>query len=348
MKSSKSLKKWPALALALTSCCMLLSGCGQTASSDASFSASSGNASENTSIASASLTSDSAASALSSSASPVTYTDALGHDVTLTAPTSVVSAYGSYAEAWSLAGGSLIGITQDTLDEGREITASDPAIIGTVKEPSLEKILALSPDLVLLSADIDGQVALDSSLTEAGITHIYLKEDTCDDYLALMQLFCSLTGRQDLYEQNASAVSDKVQEVISSVPAEEEHPTFLLIRAFSSGAKAQDSDSIAGVVLTDLGGVNIAESDDSLLEDLSAEVILKEDPDYIFVVTMGDEDEAWSYLEDGLFQNPLWSSLSAVSQDHVILLPKDLFHYKPNARWGESYEYLANILYTTK
>ena len=27
------------------------------------------------------------------------------------------------------------------------------------------------------------------------------------------------------------------------------------------------------------------------------------------------------------------------------LLPKDLFHYKPNERWDESYEYLARILY---
>jgi len=27
------------------------------------------------------------------------------------------------------------------------------------------------------------------------------------------------------------------------------------------------------------------------------------------------------------------------------VLNKELFHYKPNARWGESYEILANILY---
>ena len=28
-----------------------------------------------------------------------------------------------------------------------------------------------------------------------------------------------------------------------------------------------------------------------------------------------------------------------------IVLPKDLFHYKPNNRWGESYQYLGEILY---
>ena len=29
----------------------------------------------------------------------------------------------------------------------------------------------------------------------------------------------------------------------------------------------------------------------------------------------------------------------------LVLLPRELFHYKPNARWGESYAYLAKILY---
>ena len=28
-----------------------------------------------------------------------------------------------------------------------------------------------------------------------------------------------------------------------------------------------------------------------------------------------------------------------------VILPGELFHYKPNKRWGESYEYLADILY---
>ena len=33
------------------------------------------------------------------------------------------------------------------------------------------------------------------------------------------------------------------------------------------------------------------------------------------------------------------------ADDVYIVLPKDLFHYKPNNRWGESYQYLGEILY---
>lgn len=50
-------------------------------------------------------------------------------------------------------------------------------------------------------------------------------------------------------------------------------------------------------------------------------------------------------LDELLLSNPAWASLTAVQEGHFHLLPKDLFHLKPNARWGESYEILADYLY---
>ena len=78
------------------------------------------------------------------------------------------------------------------------------------------------------------------------------------------------------------------------------------------------------------------------------EEIIQEDPDFIFVVTMGDSGKALKALKDGIEKNPAWSGLSAVKNNRYIVLPKELFHHKPNARWGESYEYIAKILYPDK
>lgn len=72
--------------------------------------------------------------------------------------------------------------------------------------------------------------------------------------------------------------------------------------------------------------------------------ILSVDPDYIFITTMGsDQQAAIDNLESSLTGNPAWSSLQAVSGGRCFILPQDLFHYKPNARWGESYEYLNKL-----
>ena len=98
-------------------------------------------------------------------------------------------------------------------------------------------------------------------------------------------------------------------------------------------------------MLKDLRCRNIADRDNSILEDLSIEKIIEEDPDFIFVTTMGDDEAAMDVLAKSLTENPAWGTLSAVKEDRYIVLPKDLFHYKPNDRWGESYEMLADILY---
>ena len=119
----------------------------------------------------------------------------------------------------------------------------------------------------------------------------------------------------------------------------------MFLRAYSSGAKAKTDDNFVGIILEELGTENIAKKYPSLLEDLSIETIIEEDPDYIFVTTMGNEENALRALKEGIESNPAWNTLKAVKNDRYIVLPKDLFHYKPNARWAESYEYLAKIIY---
>ena len=118
-----------------------------------------------------------------------------------------------------------------------------------------------------------------------------------------------------------------------------------LLRAYSSGVKAKTDDNLAGVILKDLGCDNIADRVPSLLEELSLEAIVAEDPDFIFVTTMGDEQKALDALEANMQTQPAWQGLTAVKEGRYVVLPKDLFHYKPNNRWGESYAYLADILY---
>lgn len=276
---------------------------------------------------------------------PLTFVDAQGYEVTLQSWQTVVSLYGSFAETWLLAGGELAGVTSDAQQERQLALGEDVAIVGTVKEPNLEEILAVQPDFLILSADIAAQVKLHDALAEAQIPHAYYRVDTFDEYLAMLEQFCQMTGRQDLYQQNGLAVRQQIEDVLAAVQGQTA-PTVLLLRAFATGAKAKGDDNLAGVILRDLGADNLVTRHESLLEDLSIEEIIEADPDYIFITVMGaSEASGLAYLAETLEANPAWPQLSAVQNDRYILLPKELFHYKPNARWGESYAYLAKILY---
>lgn len=283
----------------------------------------------------------------SSGAAVLTFSDDLGRTVDLPAqPQRVAALNGSYAQTWLQAGGTVAGVTEDAWSERGLDLPQDTAVLGTVHAPDLESVLALEPDLVLLSADMDSHLALDEGLTGAGVPHAYFRVDTVTDYLDMLRTCTDLTGRADLYRTEGETLQTRVEEVLASVrglPA----PRVLYLRAYSTGVKAKGSDSITGAMLKDLGAVNLVEAAGStILEDLQLESILAADPDFIFVTTMGaDEQKTLDHLRDTFQSDPAWATLTAVREGRYVVLPKDLFHYKPNGRWGESYEMLAGILY---
>lgn len=290
--------------------------------------------------------SESASQPESAGETAVTITDSTGAQITLdTRAPRVVAAYSSFAESWLLAGGELCGVTQDALEERDLGLSQDVAVVGTVKEPNAEEIIALDPDLVILASDIAAQADIRDVLENAGLACATFQVDTFEDYAFMMEQFCAITGRDDLYEENVTQVGEQIEQARATAAQEDSQPQVLLIRAFSSGIKAKTDDELAGAILKDLGAHNIADDHPSMLEDLSMEEVIAADPDYIFVTTMGDEQKALDYLNGLIGENPAWSELSAVKEDRYVVLPKDLFHYKPNNRWGESYQYLGEILY---
>lgn len=269
-------------------------------------------------------------------------TDVFGNVAYLDKNSKVISGYASFAECWMLSGGSLIGVTQDAINE-HGLDVGDAQIIGTVKHIDLEKVVSLAPDYLILSADLTAHLSLKDSLDAIGIPYGYFRVDVFDDYKALMTQFCGVNGRQDLFEKNVTAVESKIAGIKAKIPPT--NKTVLLLRAFSTGMKAKTDDNLAGQILREFGLVNIADGNHSMLEDLSIEHIVKSDPDYLFAMTMGNEEGALQYLSDNAQSNPAWRELTAVKQGNYHLLPKALFHYKPNNRWSESYEYLAKLIW---
>ena len=98
-------------------------------------------------------------------------------------------------------------------------------------------------------------------------------------------------------------------------------------------------------MLASLGCINIADHEESLLENLSVEQIILQDPDYIFFIQQGDNEEGTKEnIKSFIAENPAWSELTAVKEGRVYLLEKELYALKPNDRWAEALENLERIL----
>ena len=279
----------------------------------------------------------------------VTFTDALGRKVTVPKePQRVVALIGSFADVWMLAGGSVCATAEDAWEDfGLELP--NAVNIGGAHSPNLELIFSANPDFVIASASTSSNVEMKETLEAAGITVAYFDVDNFEDYLVMLDICTELTGRKDLYEKNGLEIQSRIEATKRDMEARalpENQRTVLLLRAHSGSVKAKGSEgTILGEMLVDLGCINIADSDSSLLEALSVESVIRQEPYRIFVVTMGnDTQKAVDNLNQMMVENPAWGTLEAVAEGRLHLMDRKLFNIKPNAEWATSYEQLSEIL----
>lgn len=251
----------------------------------------------------------------------------------------VVAASRSLAQMAILAGMPPVGVTEDATD--LDGLPADVETVGTPAKPSLEKIVALEPTLVLITAEVPTQKGLESSLDSAGIAWRDVDVNNFDDYATHMAALTEMSGRDDLYQANVTDVSDAIAKVEESA-ADLPQVSYLALLVSSTKAKVAKSDYFACEIFDNLQMANVAE-DDSSLDDLSVEAIVAADPTYVFVIPRGDEDKAKEVFEQDFQAQPAWASLSAVQAGRINVLPKDLFEYKPNERWAEAYSYILNL-----
>ena len=277
----------------------------------------------------------------------VTFTDDLGREVTLAKPRRVAALIGSFADVWCLAGGrdTLVAAADDSWTQFDLDLPETVENLGAVKEPNVEKLLAAEPDFVLGSTKTAADVELLDLLEQSGIGVAYFDISSFEDYLRMLAVCVQLTGCPERYTQYGADVQSQVEQAIARQDGSA--PRVLYVRATGSSCKVKNSQgTVLGEMLASLGCVNIADSETGLLETLSMETILAEDPEHIFVVLQGsDTTKAEQTLEMSLLSNPAWNELTAVREGRYHVMDQRLYNVKPNARWGEAYEKLADILY---
>lgn len=277
-----------------------------------------------------------------------TFTDDLGRKVSIdTQPQRVASLLGSFSDVWVLSGGTLVASADDAWDDfGLELP--DAVNLGKTKEPSLELLLQSQPDLVIASSNTQADFDMLETLDAAGIPSLYFDVSDFEDYLRMLQICTELTGRPDLYEENGLTIQSRIEESVARTRAYfgEDPPKVLYLRASAASIRAKNSQgNVLGEMLSDFGCINIADSEESLLENLSIEHILMADPDYIFFVQLGDDAAGTKANIEAFFaENPAWQTLTAVKEGRVIYLDKRLYNLKPNALWADAYEQLEEIL----
>ena len=274
------------------------------------------------------------------------FTDDSGRTVTVNSHERVATLLGSYADIWMLAGGTVCASADDAWVDLNLPMPDDAVNLGKSHSPSKDELLAANPDLVLASSKLSGHLEMRETLENAGITVAYFDVSDFEDFLRMLKICTDITGKHELYEKYGTAQKAEIDAILERSKAQPAQKV-LVMKVSASTIKAKNtSGTMLGGMLKDFGCINIADSDSSLLENLSIESIIQQNPEKIFFVQMGDNVDGTKKNVEKLFsENPLWNELDAVKNGKVYYMEKELYNMKPNARFAEAYEKLEKILY---
>ena len=190
--------------------------------------------------------------------------------------------------------------------------------------PNLESIVALSPDLVVVSFDVDGIVA---ALTAAEIPVLvqYAATTLDDTYLQIAELG-KATGQSAKAEELTSQMKSDIDAAIAQVPAEAAGLTYF--HELDNTLYTVTSATFIGSIYALAGLTNIADTAADAASgypQLSPEFIVDADPAIVFLA----DTKCCGQTAETLAQRPGFDGLSAIANNSVIELDDDVA-----SRWG--------------
>lgn len=261
---------------------------------------------------------------------PITITDDLGRKVTLKAePKRIISVLPSSSETLCAIGAcsKLVGV--DDYTDYPQQAAKLPKV-GGLYNPNIEAMVALKPDLVLISQY--GKLA--EPLTQAGITVIAINPETYDEVFGKTLLLGRLVNR----EAQAKALVLKMRQDIARIEILTKNvvrkpTTYLEIdpTPYSIGP-----NSFMGVLLTKAGARNIIPASMGDFPKVDPEFIVKANPQLILGVDAKT-----------VAARPGWNTTSAVKTGRVVALPAglDTILSRPGPRLPEALRGLARLVH---
>lgn len=174
--------------------------------------------------------------------------------------------------------------------------------VGSVKEPDMEKIYGVQPDLIIIGGR---QASLYEKLSEIAPTISMAIDNTqyINSFRDNMTLIGELFGVEKEVETRLQAIEEKMAIVAEKVKAEDANALITLVNDGSVNAYGNNSRFS---FINDLGFGNV----DTTLEDathgqtISFEYILEKNPEFLFVLDrgaiMGDATPAKEIIENEL------------------------------------------------
>ena len=281
----------------------------------------------------------------SSQGSYATITDDNGRTVSFDKkPERIVVTSASFLEPLYAVGGEVVG-RPDSKSKIPE-AAKSVTNIGRVYQIDAEKVLALTPDLVILNRGMNEKLV--ETLAANNIKTLVIEMKSYEDVKREIGTFATLTGETAKGDELIRKMDADIEAVRTSIPQEKKRVA--IIHSTGQGLSVQLDGSIAGNIANILGWENTAAGMPALDKNpdaapYSMETLVAQNPDIIFVTSMGEEAEIRASMEAMFAESPAWQSVSAVRDGRVYYLPQEMFLFSPGIEYPAAVKYMARLVY---
>lgn len=281
----------------------------------------------------------------SSQGSYATITDDNGRIVSFDKkPERIVVTSASFLEPLYAVGGEVVG-RPDSKSKIPE-AAKSVTNIGRVYQIDAEKVLALTPDLVILNRGMNEKLV--ETLAANHIKTLVIEMKSYEDVKREIGTFATLTGETAKGDELIRKMDADIEAVRTSIPQEKKRVA--IIHSTGQGLSVQLDGSIAGNIANILGWENTAAGMPALDKNpdaapYSMETLVAQNPDIIFVTSMGEEAEIRASMEAMFAESPAWQSVSAVRDGRVYYLPQEMFLFSPGIEYPAAVKYMARLVY---
>lgn len=264
------------------------------------------------------------------------FTDDLGHRVTLRqAPRRIVSLAPSLTETLFLIGAdsSVVGVT-DYCDYPD--AAKGKSKLGGMLNPNIERVLALQPDLVLMSGS--GNMRSDfEKLTSTG-TAVYVSHpQTVAGVLKSIVDIGELIGRRPRADSVVAQLVVRYDKLVRQANTRKKE-TVLMILSLNP-LVAIGPRTFLSELVTSANGQNIVRDSSTAYPVISREEILRRQPDVIIAT-----NDIVRSIDDILSPYPEWKSLSAIRNKRVAIVDASIVS-RPGPRIIDGLETIIHAIH---
>jgi iron complex transport system substrate-binding protein len=266
-----------------------------------------------------------------------TFEDVLGRKVSLAGdPIRIISLAANLTEILYYLGleDRVVGVTNFS---NYPPAALEKPRVGSYVNLNVEKIISLSPDLVIGTRDgnSSGDVAL---LEQAGISVFIVNPRSVESVISSVARTGPICGIPEKAESTAADLTRRLESVRSAIQYKKKPLVFLQINIVP--IMTVNKTTVHNDLIRLAGGVNMTADEPITYPRISVEEVIRKEPEVIIISSM----ERGGRFEKAKKDWMQWTSLPAVKNKRVCLIDSDLID-RPSPRIIDGLEAMARIIH---